>query len=169
MKMETGTPAFVTVNVSGIRYTLSKDIFSKLPPAERVELCNSSLQDFSKTEYFYYKNRDIFEKVLNYFAGSALHVPPTVCQKELTEDLFFWGIEDISISPCCYVNVKRQMNEITLVRDFIDYQGKTSQNISEKANRFMKWRCKLWNFLDFKQQTTACRVSLFRNPLLCRF
>ncbi|XP_061196589.1 potassium voltage-gated channel protein Shaw-like [Saccostrea echinata] len=99
-----------TLNITGLKYKLSKDAAKKLPNLKVTS---------DVTEYSFERPRQSFEAVYNYCLVGKLHIPPTVCIGEFLEELEFWGIDVKDLEKCCHHRYVLFMREQENLRGFL--------------------------------------------------
>ena len=80
---------------------------------EIMENCDSySLVD---NEYFFDIHPRSFKSVLNFYRTGKLHVVDEMCVMAFSDDLEYWGIDELMMEPCCalkyYPEIETCVNE----------------------------------------------------------
>ncbi|CAC5387422.1 KCNC1 [Mytilus coruscus] len=152
----------VLLNVSGKLYQIHKNIKCKLPTSQKSQLISYNGTD--QVEYVYYKNRELFERVINFFGGSSLHIPNTMCPVEFEEELEFWKIKPKELSPCCYIKYKQRENARGMINKFLTHRRKKfdKDQIRIQLNKpyVHQLRIAVWNIIEFNTKCTLSKVYL---------
>jgi hypothetical protein len=105
----------VVINVGGQRFETYRTTL-KLIGESRLANITPTNSDYDpiKDEYFFDRDPDSFQAILNYFRTGRLHAPNSVCGNLFYDELNFWGIGEHSIQPCCWTtySTKRDCDEI---------------------------------------------------------
>ncbi|OWF56797.1 Potassium voltage-gated channel protein Shaw [Mizuhopecten yessoensis] len=55
-----------------------------------------------RDEFYFNKNADVFDCVLEYLSSGSVHIPRNVCTVVVTADLEFWGVPEGKVDLCCW-------------------------------------------------------------------
>ncbi|VDH93030.1 Hypothetical predicted protein [Mytilus galloprovincialis] len=150
----------VLLNVSGKLYQIHKNVQCKLPKSQKSQLI--SFNGTYKEEHVYYKNRELFERVINYFGGSSLHIPNSMCPVEFEEELEFWKIEPKELSLCCYIKYKQRENARAMINKFFTHRRKKfdkDQNRIQLNKPYLhQLRNAVWDIIEFNTKSTLSKV-----------
>lgn len=101
----------VILNVGGIRHETYLSTLRNIPDTRLHSLTNNPTQlaefDPNSGEFFFDRHPIVFAQILNYYRTGKLHCPSDVCGPVFEDELAFWGLEDASIEPCCWMNYKK--------------------------------------------------------------
>ncbi|XP_063447910.1 potassium voltage-gated channel protein Shal-like [Mytilus trossulus] len=147
---------YVIINISGQIYKIQRHLKIKLP-AENKRICiteNGEMQ----THFIYYRDKDVFERVLKFYGGSCIHIPHNVCPVEFVEELKFWGINPSALSSCCFLKCKQQTAENVLLHTYMKDQGieevDTLSTAISKLQRLLYGR----HILEINGNSMPCKV-----------
>ena len=111
----------VTLNVGGIRYQTYTSTL-KLISESRLANLNETNSDYDpiNDEYFFDRHPGAFMAILNFFRTGKLHAPTDLCVNLFSEELNFWGINELSLEPCCWNNFSSQRDANNTLAKILD-------------------------------------------------
>lgn len=101
----------VHLNVGGVRHNMDPETLLRFPhtrlgrllrcqsEAAILELCD----DYSpaEKEYYFDRNPRVFLCVLNFYHTGQIHMMEELCVFSFSQEIEYWGIQELHISPCC--------------------------------------------------------------------
>ncbi|KAM7421627.1 hypothetical protein PAMA_015670 [Pampus argenteus] len=154
------------INVGGSRYVLSQELLASYPETRlgklvccsrdsALELCDDA--DFLENEFFFDRSSQTFQYVMNYYRTGHLHVREELCEISFLQEIEYWGIDEVRISPCCrerYYRHKEQKETLDVQQEFEaddsdeDFVGATCPT----------FRRHLWDLLEKPESSRAART-----------
>uniref|UniRef100_A0A665SVK7 Potassium voltage-gated channel modifier subfamily V member 1 n=1 Tax=Echeneis naucrates TaxID=173247 RepID=A0A665SVK7_ECHNA len=64
-----------------------------------LDLCDDA--DFRENEFFFDRNSQTFQYVMNFYRTGHLHVREELCEISFLQEIEYWGIDELRINPCC--------------------------------------------------------------------
>jgi hypothetical protein len=107
----TSTNEKVVINVGGQRHETYINTLKSIPDTRLYWITENPTQlaeyDPNTSEYFFDRHPGVFGQVLNFYRTGKLHCPNDVCGPLFEEELVFWGIDELQVEPCCWLNYKK--------------------------------------------------------------
>lgn len=160
----------VRLNVGGNRYEIHWRLLKRLPYTRlgRLYSCKKETDlfrlcdawDVKKQEFFFDRNYQTFDFILDFYRTGSLHMPAEVCVVAFMKELQYWGIDKYYLEPCClhrYQRIKEHVYED--IRKEITYlkEQKTIDTINTELKSWRKW---LWNTMEQPESSSYATVSL---------
>jgi len=100
-----------------------------------------------------------FSTILNFYRTGKLHLVDELCVVSFTDDLSYWGLDNLYLEPCCQYRYHQRMEhvyeemrkeaECLVTREEDDFTGN---------ERFYVWKKKVWELWEKPQTSLAARV-----------
>ncbi|XP_022617733.1 potassium voltage-gated channel subfamily V member 1 [Seriola dumerili] len=157
---------FFIINVGGSRYVLSQELLASYPETRlgklacssrdsALELCDDA--DFLENEFFFDRNSQTFQYVMNYYRTGHLHVREELCEISFLQEIEYWGIDELRINPCCrerYYRRKEQKETLDVQKEFEADDG--DEDFVGAACPALRRR--LWDLLEKPDSSRAART-----------
>ncbi|XP_040900806.1 potassium voltage-gated channel subfamily V member 1 [Toxotes jaculatrix] len=157
---------FFIINVGGSRYVLSQELLASYPETRlgklaccsrdsALELCDDA--DFLENEFFFDRNSQTFQYVMNYYRTGHLHVREELCEISFLQEIEYWGIDELRINPCCrerYYRRKEQKETLDVKRELEADDG-DEDFVGAACPDF---RQRLWDLLEKPESSRAART-----------
>ncbi|XP_046362029.2 potassium voltage-gated channel subfamily D member 3-like [Haliotis rufescens] len=157
----------ITVNVSGRRFEIGRDVLSRFPDSTLGRLTSST-----QKEVFFERPMSGFKSVLGYHQTGHLHVPASMCLGAVQDELAFWGLTINDLEPCC----KRNLNKFNKLQRDLESFEKSMKDDHDTFNsrgccqltgsRLTKGRRCLWSLLDQPFSSILARIYFAVSSLM---
>lgn len=152
----------LTFNIRGSKFETLKTTLDNAPVNLLHTLdITSQFYDKSKQEYFFDRDPDIFNSILNMCNCGKLHVPKNVCVDLFRTEIKFWGVPNAMISECCWRTYFQLDDDMEVSEEL----QKTDHQIDEDASGLRKdsIRYKIWIGIEHPRSSTAAKVGVTRH------
>lgn len=147
----------IKLNIRGRRFEVLSSTLSNVPNTRLANLeKNSVFYDVARDEYFFDRDPDVFNSILNLYTMGKLHIPKNVCGAVMKEEMQFWRIPHQQVSECClrtFYQVEEDQGMIEEIKNAYEYtESSTTEN---------SWKMKAWLVFDQPDSSLFAKVFMF--------
>ncbi|KAK3745865.1 hypothetical protein QZH41_013223 [Actinostola sp. cb2023] len=175
----------VVINVGGQKHETYSNTLKSIPDTRLYWITENPTQlaeyDPNTQEYFFDRHPGVFAQVLNFYRTGKLHCPNDVCGPLFEEELAFWGIDELQVEPCCWLNYKKHREAQAQLDPF---EGRESDGDSvedmdmtiyglvgdsiRRRNRtcWKKYQPKIWTLFEEPYSSVPAQIVAFVTLLL---
>ncbi|XP_023662414.2 delayed-rectifier potassium channel regulatory subunit KCNS3-like [Paramormyrops kingsleyae] len=112
----------INLNVGGFRHMMEHDTLLRFPHTRLGRLldCRSEkailelCDDYCPTnqEFYFDRNPRVFHCVLNFYHTGQIHMMEEFCVFSFSQEIAYWGIEELYIGPCCSIQYQERKEYI---------------------------------------------------------
>lgn len=175
----------ITLNVGGTLFVTFRETLNKYPNTKLGSLNDSSpYYRKNKNYYFFDRNPELFNTILDFYRNDILHFPSHVCSGLWHQELRYWGLSVSAISECCYTTYVKYSNDDVVIQNLrrtLDEgstftQGHISLNANESKSDMdmsippevsLDFRSKFWICLSNPRSSTLAQVKAFYSLHFC--
>ena len=163
----------VTLNVGGVRHEVMWKMLEGIPRSRLgrlatqagthekiIDLCDAySLVD---NEYFFDRHPRSFNSILNFYRTGKLHVVDEMCVMAFSDDLDYWGIDEVYLESCCQnkFNTRKEHIEDEMKKEANNIKKEVEEDFGD--GKFAKYQRCLWDLIEKPHTSTAAKVLLLR-------
>ena len=123
-----------------------------------VDLCDAySLVD---NEYFFDRHPRSFNSILNFYRTGRLHVVDEMCVMAFSDDLDYWGIDEVYLESCCQnkFNTRKEHVEEEMKKEANNVKKEVEEDFGD--GKFAKYQKCLWDLIEKPHTSTAAKVNV---------
>ncbi|KAK3083727.1 hypothetical protein FSP39_002099 [Pinctada imbricata] len=150
----------IKLDVGGTLFVISKTSLEKYPDTLLGKLLpTSDNYDENTNTYFFDRNPEYFNHILDLYRTGSLHMPHHVCGNSFQKEMEFWCILPRYVGDCClneYFKYENDQNSMTYINHSFDQLDYTDEECKRSA--FKRTMRKLWLTLDQPLSSIAARI-----------
>lgn len=157
------------VNVGGEKHEILWKTIARLPRTRlgKILSCNSHEQlmdvcddyDLNTMEFYFDRQPKTFSSILNFYRTGKLHLQEDACILSFSEDLEYWGIDDLYLESCCQHSYLQRKEMIS------DEMRKETESLIDSNDEepirqgcYYDFQRRVWDLLEKPQTSFAARV-----------
>ena len=147
----------IKLNIRGRIFEIDKSSIVKHGGFKLNRLSESDVNYLADRQCWYFnRNPDVFESVVDYLVTGYLHVPKSLCLRAVTMEMKFWELNiEKMMDSCCWLKLKKDADmrdNLERIHDKWRLQRKEIQDV-------MTYRKKTWRLLS---DSTSSKGALVR-------
>ncbi|KAI7806997.1 putative potassium voltage-gated channel subfamily V member 1 [Triplophysa rosa] len=157
---------FFIINVGGSRYILSLELLASYPETRlgklalstrdsALDLCDDA--DFIENEFFFDRNSQTFQYIINFYKTGHLHVREELCVISFLQEIEYWGIDELRIDSCCRDKYYRR-KEMKESLDINDGEVVESEEVDFSGVLCQDLRQRLWDLMEKPDSSKAAKM-----------
>ena len=147
----------VRLNIRGRHFEVTASTLRNIPNTRLSTLDkNSNFYDVSNDEYFFDRDPDVFNSILNLYIMGKLHIPKNICGAVMREEMKFWKISHQKVSECC-LRIFYQLEEDQGMIEEI----KRAYEYTDTLQTGVDWKIKAWLMFDQPGSSLLAKVIIF--------
>lgn len=153
--------ADIELNVGGTIFLTTFQTLSKIQETRLSSLKKDITVQNCPTKFFFDRNPEIFNSILDLYRSGELHFPSNFCGATIRNELEFWEIDKKYVSECCLASLYRHDDDIEILKEIKNLQNGKSLDIPKEECREGCWRDCLWKVLQYPATSRKASVSLY--------
>ncbi|KAL5016665.1 hypothetical protein ScPMuIL_006254 [Solemya velum] len=146
----------VKLNIGGKFYETTMKTLNRYQHTRLGSLTTRSEEyNPEKQCFFFDRNPEIFNWILDYYRTGQLHFPDNVCGASLRQELQFWNIEEEEVSECCWKSYYQYQDEMEVIAKLKENFTSTITADETASNRTV---VRMWLFLDRPDSSRAAKM-----------
>ncbi|XP_033725628.1 potassium voltage-gated channel protein Shaw-like [Pecten maximus] len=147
----------VHFNVGGTRFSTTWATLQRIPNSKlgRLQESGKEIQQ-EHGEFFFDRNPAVFGCVLDFYRNGVLHLPETVCGRQIRDELGFWDISAGLVSSCCW-RVLYKDDGVDKTMAFLDMELPVFPNSMQLFQKAEKMSSTIWNLLEYPSSSMMAK------------
>ena len=128
----------VRLDVGGTLFVTTSKTLASVPDTRLSALSTSSAEYNTDTNsYFFDRNPELFNWVLDYYRTGELHLPKNVCGAAIRNEMEYWQIGSGSISDCCMSSLFNFEDELEVCHNLKEQFESSGRHVSRELPRHL--------------------------------
>ncbi|ESN94065.1 hypothetical protein HELRODRAFT_87727, partial [Helobdella robusta] len=157
------------VNVGGEKHEILWKTLARLPNTRlgKILKCSNHEEvmtvcddyDLNTMEFYFDRQPKTFSSILNYYRTGKLHLQEDACILSFSEDLEYWGIDELHLESCCqhsYLQRKEMISD-ELRKETESFADSNEEEVT-RTGCYYETQRKVWDLLEKPQTSLAARV-----------
>ena len=107
----------VNINIGGTGFSTRLSTLLSIPNTRLSGLCTSSEEYIEDKDYFFFdRNPDLFQSILDLYRYGNMHVPSNICGATLKREMDFWQIPLERIPSCCLAIICKHEDAVSAMK-----------------------------------------------------
>ncbi|XP_063054501.1 potassium voltage-gated channel subfamily V member 1 [Engraulis encrasicolus] len=122
-----------------------------------LDLCDDA--DLLENEFFFDRNSQTFQYVMNFYRTGRLHVREELCVVSFLQEIEYWGIDELRIDSCCrdkYYRRKELKESMDVHQEQELADGEEEEDFSGAVCQDVRQR--LWDLMENPASSPAARA-----------
>ncbi|OWF36135.1 Potassium voltage-gated channel protein Shaw [Mizuhopecten yessoensis] len=147
----------VHFNVGGTKFSTTWATLQRLPSSKLGRL-HERINEIKgeHTEFFFDRNPAVFGCILDFYRNGVLHLPETVCGRQIREELQFWDISAGLVSSCCW-RVLYKDDGVEKTMRLLDMELPVFPNGMQMLQKAEKVTSTIWNLLEYPSSSLMAK------------
>ncbi|XP_033748065.1 potassium voltage-gated channel protein Shaw-like [Pecten maximus] len=155
----------VVLNVGGRVFETTFDTLHSKPDTRLGKLSRDSKEFCKETEQFFFdRNPDFFNSVLDFYRTGELHLPIFYCGATLRHELSFWELHEENLSACClqvYYKFDNDKDTLKTLETYLSVKDLDYTDAQCGASAFVRVKRAIWLFLDQPNSSFLAQMFSF--------
>ncbi|XP_069101853.1 potassium voltage-gated channel protein Shaw-like [Argopecten irradians] len=147
----------VHFNIGGTKFSTTWSTLQKVPNSRLARLQDDAKDtQQEQREFFFDRNPTVFGCVLDFYRTGVLHLPETVCGRQIREELGFWEISVGLVSSCCW-RVLYKDDSVDKTMAFLDAELPVYPNGMQPIYKGERMSSTIWSLLEHPSSSLVAK------------
>jgi hypothetical protein len=151
----------VHLNIGGSTFQTTFQTLAKIPDTKLSGLKQDISCKESPASFFFDRNPDVFNSILDLYRTGELHVPSNICGATLRTELDFWQIDQRYLSECCIEAFYKHESNLSILKEIKNLENNKVLDVPIEECREGCWRNCIWRTLQYPRSSIKASVSVF--------